>query len=238
MKKFIPVSIFYFRQNWRMLTLILLGFCIVFFYTKGGNEVPERFTTFFDPLFSVLGLLLTVGLTVFYVYNEWVDQLDRILIVHFKDLSGNYVASCYDVNILPNAELRGLAQQVGAQVLERERNLKINPSAKLLKTDILKVNTYDNNSKWIKYYEIQIRLLENIFKEDEIPCYRVWNMGEDNEIKKKVKISEKVFHEFSEVEYGVSLIDLLNSDKNSMDKFRQINEFTEPIVPVTGSQNV
>lgn len=219
--KIFPVFIFYFKKNWSILLLLVIGVVIVGLMTQWGQDkVPAVFTNFWDTLFGLLGVLLTLGLTVFYVYNEWAEQLDRVLIVHFKDSTGRYVASCYNVNILPNAELRGLGQQLGAQILERGRDLVFNPSVKLIKTDIHKIKTGEGKSKWIQYYEIQFRLLEDIFKDKPTPFYRVWNMGEEDDIKRMVSVATKTFHE--ENKYGMTLVDLLNSDEESMEKFKNI----------------
>ena len=67
-----------------------------------------------------------------------------------------YLASCYNVQVMPNSDLRALGQQVGAQMFSNQQ-LKFNPSLSLnIQNKPIKILDKKNKKVWVKYNDINL----------------------------------------------------------------------------------
>ncbi|WP_259015109.1 hypothetical protein [Emticicia fluvialis] len=68
-----------------------------------------------DPVITIFGLVMPVLLWVFLLKNEWEENLDKKLTVHFK-LKDYYVMSCFEVYLSSASDIRNWGQQIGQQM--------------------------------------------------------------------------------------------------------------------------
>lgn len=217
-----------FSNYWiRIVLICFIGFglyALVFFVIttvddKGLHNLPENYSSVWDPFLSMVGLAITSGLTIYYIRNEWISSLEKKLIVHFVNHKNQYVASCYNVNVLPHSDLRSLGQQVGQQLLHNQ-SIRFNPSIDNIenKQPIL-ITDHLGNQKWIKYFEIKFKLTDDI-KNNAITNYKVWNINAngDHELK-TFKLSPTVFHESKQLNIQL----LLSTNPESIEKFSKVN---------------
>lgn len=212
MKKFQQYISFYTRKNFFIIFIIVVSFLLIGLFTQCGNILPDFLNNFLNPLFGMLSVLIGIGLTIIVVKKEWEDSLDQELIVHFR-YENEYIYSSYGANLLPNVDMRALAQQIGAQMAKR-RDLEFIPSIKLLNKDVISVKDKCLKRKWIKYFEIEVTLL----KEVGDGSYTIWNINH-NEIK-SVKFKERGT-KFTE-HINLSIMNMLSYDIENFNKFKSI----------------
>jgi hypothetical protein len=216
--KTIPaVSWHYLKENW--FTWLLLAVAIVFVGAStdwGIADISTIFSKFWDPFLGIAGTLITLGLTFYYVSRQWKESLEKKLIVHFENANGDYIASCYNVNILPNGELRALGLQVGQQMLSTQQ-VKFNPSVvERTSARPLAVLGEDGKSKWIMMYEIIFKLTTNEYNGGSA-YYLIWNI---NDLQKTEKIEQPTKTPFH-VKHD-NLITLMSMDDKSLHAYNQI----------------
>jgi Domain of unknown function (DUF1874) len=233
-----PIGAFYWRKNWAMFICFFLALFTVILFVVQKNYIPvkdistglvnivetkkiaDNFTWFIDPLIGIFGLALTIGLTFIYVKAEWLKQLPSVLIVHIKNSKDEYIGSAYNANVLPNAELRSLGQQIMGQILNNS-NLKFYPSVIIeSKPDAVILVTNSLGRKvWKNYAIITFRLLESETTNNNIE-YCVWNMTDKEKIEKKFKTSKIQFDK--EKSSLITFQELMSDDAISISKFNDI----------------
>lgn len=110
---------FYLKKNKGMLFFILGSFLLIGFMTAWGKvAMPMAFTNFWDALFGLLGVLLTVGLTIIYAAKEWRDSLEKRLTVHFE-YKGKYIMTCHEAYLASEGDIRAWGQQIGFQMTNK-----------------------------------------------------------------------------------------------------------------------
>lgn len=204
--------------------LIVSGSIYVFGYLNVGQS--QTWANVFDPSFTVFSFAFPIFLGIYLLGKEWENSLDNKLIVHFTLKEGNakkYVMSCYNVNLLPNGDMRQLGQQIGQQ-MSKVKFLNFNPSIVPLNVGIERVTGINNHYQWIKYYEIEFLLNSEPDEFSKKPIenqYIVWNLFEEDKL---VKVFEqrpsapfdKVFNE------NISLQDLLSDSQEARNKYDSI----------------
>lgn len=208
---------FWISKNWHVLLLVGLGWLAIQRMVDANHGKPsDYFTSFLDPLFSLMGLLLTVGVTLFLARREWGDNLDQRLVVHFVNPNGQFIASCYNINLLPNAEMRSLGQQIAQQMFNNQF-VRFNPSVEMLSKGTVwaKSDTKLLGGGWIKYAEIKFNLLDDSYNQKS-EYYALWNLGDNQQVKKRVDVANSPFHIYNP---QFSLPKLLSTDDASMNDF-------------------
>jgi hypothetical protein len=218
--KFASIVYFYIRKNWLVPVLSIIAAVLVYFVITGqASFIPSFYTNFWDPYMAIFGIALTIGLTVIYISKEWLDHLPRKLNVHFINTNGHYLASCYNVNVVTNADLRTLGQQVGAQMLSNQQ-IKFSPSLDLVESDVpLKVKNDQGMSTWIKYSNIKFYLTSDQYNEQS-SYYTVWNIQNHRPHALTFAPSIQPFHELK----ALSLKVLLSEDESSLTSYNGIEE--------------
>jgi hypothetical protein len=210
----------YIKENGFTLLLLIVAIFFVGLSTDWGRgDICSIFTKFWDPWLGIAGILFTLGLTIYYARSQWIESLDKKLIVHFVNTKGHYLASCYNVNVLPNAELRALGLQVGQQMFGIQ-NLKFNPSiTETGREQIIRIKNKEGKTLWIQYYEITFNLLEDSYNHQS-KFYTVWNISRDRSIKKRIDVSDQPYHKWKTED----ILLLLSEDKKSIEQFDTIAE--------------
>lgn len=218
MKKILAISMYYFKKNWLLVGALIFTFSLIYYFTNFGDELSGFFVNFWDPIFSVFSTLLVIGLTIIYVKKEWKNSLNKELVVHFTH-NKKYVFSCYGVNLLPNADMRTLAQQIGRQ-MNGNQNLELNPSVNLIKSEVIRVkDTNGKENKWIKYNEIQMALTK---KPEHVSFYKVWNLNNDTKEEKQISNQDEDF--ITQNKGNITIENLLSYDDENLKKFMEIKD--------------
>ncbi len=176
----------------------------------------------FDPILSFSGVVVPVILGIYFLRKEWEESLDRKLIVHFTQKSidlcqKEYMFSCYNVNLLPNADMRALGQQIGGQ-MGQNFGLKFNPSIKPIANGTLETLMIDGKTEWVNYFEIEFLLDRNQVSNTK---YLVWNLFEEEKLSASFDTRPAVaFHKLYDT--AISLAQLLSSDDASKIDFEKI----------------
>jgi Domain of unknown function (DUF1874) len=218
--KLVSIVNFYIKKNWLVPALLLIAAALVYYVITGhASSVPSIYTNFWDPYMAIFSIALTIGLTVIYISKEWLDHLPRKLNVHFINTNGHYLASCYNVNVVTNADLRTLGQQVGAQMLSNQQ-IKFSPSLDLFESDVpLKIKNAQGHASWIKYSNIKFYLTSDQYNEQS-SFYTVWNIQNHRPHALTFAPSIQPFHALK----ALSLKVLLSEDEPSLASFKSIEE--------------
>lgn len=214
MKKIIQILYYWLKKNWFILVLLLITIGIIYLINIPEGKLPDLYTNYVDSVISVFSVLLVIALTFAFIKKEWEESLDKELIVHFLTPNNEYAYSCYGANLLPNADIRSLSQQIGAQ-MAKTRQLDFNPSIQMVSNGTLRVKKNNIEHRWIKYYEIVFNLLSD----QSDGSYTVWNINH-NEIKKlKLKKRDKVFtYQYSHI----TKEKMLSYDQLNFENFNKI----------------
>lgn len=218
MNRFLEILKFYWKRNKTIPILLFITIFVVFFLITGnGTFLPKLFINFWDPLISIYSFALTVGLTFIYINKDWIDHLPRKMNVHYINSHGMYLASCYNVDVVTNSDLRALGQQVGAQMFGNQQ-LKFNPSLKLVTIDKpLEVKKHTGEFVWIKYSDVNFYLTLDDYNNDS-SYYTVWNIN--NNISYELRIPPDLipFH----VSKNISINELLSEDNETLNTFNSL----------------
>ncbi len=212
---------YYLKSNYIIPILIgISGLFVYFCITSQGTCIPDLYANFWDPFISIFSFALTIGLTFIYIRKEWLEQLPQKLNIHFVNIDGNYLASCYNVNVVGNADIRALGQQVGAQMFQN-KFINFNPSLHVIHQGIpIEVKNKENKNYWIKYTEIVFQLRTNEYN-DTSTYYSVWHINNNETARSKFKVSKNAFHV---VKGRMSINDLLSDNDEAYLKFVKIKE--------------
>lgn len=183
LKQTIAVTLFYFKKNVAMLILIAVGILIVGYLTSW--QAKNGFSNFWNSVFGLLGVLVTFGLTIFYVLKEWQDSLEKRLTVHFK-LKDKYLMTCHEAYLSSESDIRAWGQQIGGQ-MSKVRFLNFFPY--ISGQDVIVEYNKDLNKFYTKY-EVTFYLtekIEDIVKEspDLKTQYLVWWENDDKTAQNK-----------------------------------------------------
>ncbi|MBP7642560.1 MAG: DUF1874 domain-containing protein [Saprospiraceae bacterium] len=219
MSKYYHIVAHYWKKNFIIPILLFISLGVVAFYTYGGEqEIGSFYNYFVDPVFSIFSILLTVGLTMMYAKTEWVNTLPHRLNVHFINTKGKYLASCYNVHVMPNSDLRTLGQQVGAQMFENQQ-LKFNPSLKLnVQNEPIRVKNSSGKSCWVKYSDVNFYLTTDQYNENSA-YYTVWNINEKEHDSLKLEPGTQPLHDNE-----ISTKELLSDDGLSAVAFKTLQK--------------
>lgn len=218
--------------------LLILAFLVALFgYYEPTNIGALRWTQVIDPVISIVALILPVLLTLYFIYQEWTNSLDKKLIVHFtiyQEGKKEYVFSCYNVNLLPGGDMRSLGQQIGSQ-MGKNTFLHFNPSIKPVRKGLEQIVTKYGERQWIFYYEIEFILFSEVVDKDHpdthLGRYLVWNNFDEKILSWRTHPRPTLaFHQLPEVKLNLS--ELLSFDSNSELKFLELGQ---PKVAASGN---
>jgi hypothetical protein len=217
MEKLKEIIFSYWEKNKLVPISIVFSFIFVFYSTYWGKKpMDDVFTILTDPVFSITSIILTVGLTIMYAKTEWINTLPHRLNVHFINTEGKYLASCYNVHVMPNSDLRALGQQVGAQMFGNQ-HLKFNPSLVLNKqNEPIKIKDKSNENEWVKFTDINFYLTTDQYNQVSA-YYTIWNIYE--------KSHDTIYQLPSELPLHISTIKtehLLSNNSESTNQFKKL----------------
>lgn len=221
MSKYFHIISYYFKKNYIIPILLLISLGVVTYYTYWGKqEMGDFYSNYVDPVFSIFSILLTVGLTMMYAKTEWINTLPHRLNVHFINTKGKYLASCYNVHVMPNSDLRTLGQQVGAQMFDNQQ-LKFNPSLKLnVQNEPVQVLNSNKKKNWVKYSDVNFYLTTDQYNANSA-YYTIWNINEKEHDSLKLEPSAKPLHESDQ---KISTKQLLSDDGESAVAFKSLQK--------------
>lgn len=219
---------------WVGCLLVIIYYFNKYFVGKdfSGKDLslPQFWTNVLDPTITVFSFLFPLILSFYLLKKEWEESLETKLIVHFSIKNNGkkeYVMSCYNVNLLPYADMRSLGQQIGGQ-MSGDFQLKFNPSIQPISNGIISVKNEKNKLEWVKYYEIEFLLAtEPISSRPETiknlrGLYLVWNLfDEDKELIYFNQRYNQTFHNVPKFKKEISISELLSFDKKSLENFKK-----------------
>jgi len=98
--------------------MTVIGFvCLIFIVWYFQASLDSWYTHYFDPIISILTVVIAIIIWIFQQYNYWKESLPKRLTVHFL-YENKSVLSCYEAYLSGTSDVRAWSQQIGAQMTD------------------------------------------------------------------------------------------------------------------------
>ena len=109
---------FLLRANKKTIWMTVIGFvCLIFIVWYFQASLDSWYTHYFDPIISILTVVIAIIIWIFQQYNYWKESLPKRLTVHFL-YENKSVLSCYEAYLSGTSDVRAWSQQIGAQMTD------------------------------------------------------------------------------------------------------------------------